>query len=670
MSSLWFRAAALFYSKDRDTSGYIRCLEKTGTLNSSMGLYAKAQETYNSLEFIYKSMNDNVKLADVYNRVGFIYFQKHDTDTALEYFRMASTSRVKADNDAYFLTGVWSNIAVCHQNLGNTEEMLESFEKALQYARLSGRIDEAARIYRLIAIIYFRKGDNYHAEFYCLRCIEAARSSGNLEVLQLCYRDYSEVLEKGNDFVKALEYYEKHLTLRDSINYENRLAEREKTDRIKKFESTDQVIRNEIVNDEIEGLEIKSLRAESARRENEYKLLQQQQELDKSEKERLVQSLMLEQDRYELSRRDQEVRSLQEQQLRDSLLLKIKNDESQALVTRNKLLETEKKQQELKTEKEKQVRKMAVGIGILLFIVAAMILIGLVSTRKQNQKLAESKRQIEKINADLAATNSEVLKQKEIIEQKNLSITDSIQYARRIQSAVLPPPDFLTEWGIDNFILYKPKDIVSGDFYWGVKNEKRIIVAAGDCTGHGVPGAFMSMLGHAFLDEIVNTREIENAASILNILRDEIISTLKQKGSAGETRDGMDISLVILDREKQKAHYAGANNPLFLIRDDRMIKYQADHMPIGIHFISFTPFTNQEIEIRKGDYLYLFTDGYADQFGGPRGKKFMYKPFQELLARNHREPMQSQKELLDKTFEEWKGNLEQVDDVLVIGMHI
>jgi serine phosphatase RsbU (regulator of sigma subunit) len=178
------------------------------------------------------------------------------------------------------------------------------------------------------------------------------------------------------------------------------------------------------------------------------------------------------------------------------------------------------------------------------------------------------------------------------------------------------------------------------------------------------------MLGHAFLDEIINTREIDNAATVLNILRDEIIDTLKQKGTTGEARDGMDISLVILDLKAGMLDYAGANNPLYIIRDNKLIKYQADRMPIGIHFISFTPFTNRNIEIKKGDYIYLFSDGFADQFGGPKGKKFMYKPFQDLLLRNHIKPMELQKEVLDNTFEKWKGEREQVDDVMIIGMHV
>ncbi len=180
----------------------------------------------------------------------------------------------------------------------------------------------------------------------------------------------------------------------------------------------------------------------------------------------------------------------------------------------------------------------------------------------------------------------------------------------------------------------------------------------------------MSMLGHAFLDEIANTKKTEDAASILNQLRDEIINALKQKGTVGETRDGMDISLIILDPAAGKIDFAGANNPLYLIRDGQLKKITGDRMPIGIHFTTVTPFSNQTIAVTKGDRLYLFSDGYADQFGGPKGKKYMYKPFQDLLVRNHQKPMEMQKEILEDTFEKWKGKREQVDDVLVMGMSI
>jgi serine phosphatase RsbU (regulator of sigma subunit) len=670
LSLKWYTAATHFYLKDSDSSGYLRCIDKIGTLYTRSGKYDQALEEYGILSSVFEGRKDYKSLALTYNQAGFLMFRKGNTNAAIDNFSKAIEYSENTGKDDSFLTDAWSNIAICQQNLGNQNEMLSSFSMALEHAKASGKTEEIARIDRIIATIYFKKGDNYHAEVYCLECIESAKKSGNLDVLQLCYKDYSTVLESGNDFVKALEYYEKYLNLRDSLTYASRLAEKEKADRIAFMEGSEQRIKSELSSEEIQGLELKNLKIESRRKENALALMQKQQELDRSEKDNLNKSLILEKDRFELNKRVQDIKSLKQQQAIDSLRLRQKDEDAKALETRNLLLEKDKLQKETELKNEKLAKRFAVGIGSLMLLVAASILFGLISTRKKNQKLAESKRQIEKINSDLEITNKEVLKQKDIIEQKNQSITDSIQYASRIQTAVLPPINFLSDWGIDNFILYKPKDIVSGDFYWGVKRNNKIIVAAGDCTGHGVPGAFMSMLGHAFLDEIINTREPENAAAILNLLRDEIINTLKQKGTTGEARDGMDISLVILDLKSGKLDYAGANNPIYLIRDGRMIRYQADRMPIGIHFITFTPFTNNIIEIKKGDYLYLFSDGYADQFGGPKGKKFMYKPFQDLLLRNHSKPLELQKEILDNTFEKWKSDREQVDDVLVIGMHL
>jgi serine phosphatase RsbU (regulator of sigma subunit)/TPR repeat protein len=670
LSSIWYEKAVSYYETADDAGSALRCREMLCQVYTRLGNYESAYKAYNELAEIYARNNDFKNLASIYNLIGFLQFRKEDTEGALASFTRAIEFSEKGGRDDFFLTDAWSNKAICLQNLSMETEMLSSFMKALEYANNSGRIDEAARIQRIMAAIYFKRGDNYHAELYCLDCIRSAKASGNFDVLQLCYWDYSAVLEKGNDFINANEYYKKYLNLRDSLIVESRLKEKELEARIARYEALEQRIKDEIATEEIQSLIIKNLRADSLDRENKISLLIQQQELENLENVRLLDSLALESGKLELNRKEQDINLLRWQQKSDSLTIRQQESEANLLKTENQLLEDQKKQEAERAQKARQIRNMAIGLGVLMGLVAVMILFGLISSRRKNQKLAESKLQIEKINADLEQKNEEVIRQKDIIEQKNQSITDSIQYASRIQTAVLPPENFLNEWGFENFILFKPKDIVSGDFYWGVKKNEKAIIAAADCTGHGVPGAFMSMLGHAFLEEIVNTREIENAASILNILRDEIINTLRQKGTTGEARDGMDISLIILDLKEGKLDYAGANNPLYLIRDGKLTKYLADRMPIGIHFISLTPFTNQTIELRKGDYLYMFSDGYADQFGGPKGKKFMYKPFQDMVLRNHTKPMETQKEILNTTFEKWKGDREQVDDVMVIGIRL
>lgn len=670
LASTWYEKASILYERGGIKDGSLRCHGQMGILYAQLGDYEKALSEYNSMIATYNSGGDIKNLASAYNQAAILYFRREDPVKAGEYFKTAIDISEKGGADDYFLTEAWSNLAICNQTTGNEKEMLECFDRALKCANESGRSDEAARIDRIMATFYYGKGDNYHAEVYCLSCIESAKSSGNLDVLYLCYRDYSDVLESGNDFIKALEYYEKYLNLRDSLNYERRLAERYNEDRIAEYEAIEERIKGELAEEEIRDLELKNLRAEAERRENAINLLIKERALDSLEKERISQSLLLERERNIARLNRERVRSLEQEARIQQLEIDRIAEQERSLRVENQLLETQKRQEEENARKARQIRNMAIGLGFLMVIVAVMILFGLISTRKKNQKLAESKRQIEKINTDLELTNAEVLMQKEIIEQKNQSITDSIQYARRIQSAVLPPQDFIDSWKIENFILFKPKDIVSGDFYWGAKKNGKIFLAVADCTGHGVPGAFMSMLGHSFLEEILNTKETDDAASILNLLRDEIINTLRQKGTTGEARDGMDISLVIIDLRENKLDYAGANNPLYLVRDGNLTRYPADHMPIGIHFITFTPFTNRVIKTKPGDYLYLFSDGYADQFGGPKGRKFMYKPFQDMILQNHLRPMHEQKEILDIRFEEWKGDREQVDDVLVMGIKL
>jgi serine phosphatase RsbU (regulator of sigma subunit)/ligand-binding sensor domain-containing protein len=269
---------------------------------------------------------------------------------------------------------------------------------------------------------------------------------------------------------------------------------------------------------------------------------------------------------------------------------------------------------------------------------------------------------------------SEVVRQKDEIENKNIvlenqkkEIEDSIRYARRIQSAVIPSEKDYLGLLPESFVFFKPLNIVSGDFYWISRVDNKIIFTAADCTGHGVPGAIMSMLGVAFLNEIVNKDRITEPDAILNNLRNKIIQALQQQGISGETRDGMDIALVSIDLTDKKLKFAGAYNPLIMIRNGELFETIGDKMPIGI-YEKMTPFTPNEIIIEKGDVFYMFSDGYEDQFGGPEGKKFKAKNFKQLLLEIHKHPMKIQKEIIEKSFEEWKGNLNQIDDIVVIGI--
>ncbi len=289
--------------------------------------------------------------------------------------------------------------------------------------------------------------------------------------------------------------------------------------------------------------------------------------------------------------------------------------------------------------------------------------------QERTAEIRKQKTQIEEKNRNLREANQEITRQKEIIEKKNIDITDSIKYAKRIQDAVLPSERILNEYLADAFILFKPKDIVSGDFYWVKEAGDLLIVVAADCTGHGVPGAFMSLLGITFLNEIVEKNHITSPEKILDLLRENVITALKQKGLESESKDGMDIAICTINRKANYLEYSGANNPMYYIRNDRLLEIKADRMPVAIHS-RMKEFSNHKMDLHSGDTVYLFSDGYADQFGGPSGKKLKYTTFKEILLSVQGERMQDQKEILDRKHLEWKGTFEQVDDIVVLGFKV
>lgn len=256
------------------------------------------------------------------------------------------------------------------------------------------------------------------------------------------------------------------------------------------------------------------------------------------------------------------------------------------------------------------------------------------------------------------------------IEAQKEEITSSIEYASRIQMAMLPEDGHFSSFFSDHFIIFKPRDIVSGDFYWIGENEKHIFFTVADCTGHGVPGAFMSTLGISTLNEIITNNTDLQANTVLGLLREKIKTSLHQTGKEGEAADGMDISFCILSKNRKVLQYSGAYNPLFIFQGGEFKEYKADRMPIGIYYGEKKTFTNYEINLKKGDTIYVFSDGLADQFGGPDGVKYKSAKLKKLLSENYYRPMAEQKALIEMEFENWKGSADQVDDITMIGIRI
>lgn len=401
-----------------------------------------------------------------------------------------------------------------------------------------------------------------------------------------------------------------------------------------------------------------------------------------AEKERSLNEKQRELDRQviQIGRQQGEITKQQETILAQQQEVQSQKDtlQSQKAMITNQLAEIDQ-QLKLIAEQEGRIKLQLEAIEkqklILYFVLFALLLVSFLGyyIYRGYRIKKEANIKLEEKNRTISAQKDEIEKQRDIaaaqrdqIAYQKKHITDSIMYAKRIQTALMPSLELFSE-KMEHFVLYKPLAIVSGDFYWVSTQGNLQVIICADCTGHGVPGAFMSMLGVTMLNEIVVGRRILMPDQIIEHLRQGIIKALKQVAGEDSVKDGMDIEVCLVDFEKDKLYFSGANNPLYLVRNGELVHYRADKMPVAIHY-RMTPFTLHEIDLRKGDAFYIFTDGYADQFGGPKEKKFMSNQLKETLLSMDGMPMIRQGERLAEIFDNWKGNNPQVDDVTVIGV--
>ena len=365
------------------------------------------------------------------------------------------------------------------------------------------------------------------------------------------------------------------------------------------------------------------------------------------------------------------------------------------------ILNFDKKIKEEKIRKQKEEAKrqrqkiLALAIFLIVILIFSILLFKLLKDKKKAYKeltiknieineqkeeimvqaelLLERNNEIVEKSEEIESQKDELLNQRDVALKQNKEIVDSINYAQRIQNAIFPSEQLLNAVFNEYFLLFKPRDIVSGDFYWVKQIRNFTIVAVADSTGHGVPGAFMSMLGTSFLNDLVTSRRLDNAGEILNRLRLKVKKSLGQTSKNFEVSDGMDIALYIINKEKQELQYSGAFNPLYILRentDNEFIEIKADNQPISA-YMKETDFTNHKIKLQKNDCLYTFSDGYYDQFGGEKGRKFRLKNFKHLLLKIYNEPMDIQKKILEQTLLNWMGTKhKQLDDIIVFGLKI
>jgi len=618
-----------------------------GIIYWHQGNYPDALKShFNSLK-IREEIGNKKGIADSYSNIGLVYEAMGNYPDAL---RNDFTSlKIREEiGDKNGITKSYNNIAIIYYNQANFIEALKNFLASLKISQELKNKYGMASSYNGIGAIYKEQGNYEEAlknYFSSLKIKEEigdklgiAHTSSNIGLVYRVQGNYSEALKNYFVALKICQDIGDRTTLPGLFcNIATIQLKLLKLNEAKEYLSKALVISKEIgAKDDIRNC-YKGLATVDSAQGNWRSAFQYHKlfmiykdSIDNEEtKKKTIETAMT----YEFEKQELETKAIQDK--KDAMTL---------------------------AEKKKQkIIIWSVTLGLLLVLVfTGFVIRSLRLTQKQKQIILQKSILVEE-------KNKLIVEKSKLVEEKNKDIIDSINYAKRIQNALLKEQEHVNEQLPSHFVLFKPKDIVSGDFYWSLEKNGYWYLAVADCTGHGVPGAFMSMLGIAFLNEITAPDQLLCPAEILDQLSNKVVKELGQGGKMGQSKDGMDISLIRLNLKTKELQWAGANNPIYFIPNNELIEIKPNKRPIGYH-ITTQPFTNHEIKLEPGTAFYLFTDGYADQFGGINEKKFMYKSFKELLLSLNDKSMQTRKEILLQTFTNWKGNLEQVDDVCVVGV--
>jgi serine phosphatase RsbU (regulator of sigma subunit)/Tfp pilus assembly protein PilF len=689
--------------------------------------------------FIQEAINNNnnnpvvgKRLKELYsgvlNNIGIIYDDRGEVKKALEFYFKC----IEIDNELKNKQGVassYNNIGLAYKNQGRIEEGLNYYTKALKIQEEIGYKKGMAQSYNNIGVIHDEQGNLDIAFDYYLKSLEIKKQIGDKKGIALCYNNIGVFKnDKGHDS-EALKYHFKSLELREEIgdnfgiatslsnigviyyfqeNYDLALEYYFKSLKIEKEIDDKYGILSSYKNIANVYLKLDKIEGEDGALAYATKGFGLAKEINRAASISEIAKLLFK--IYE--KQGNGLKALEMYKFYIFMHDSINNEATQKIAIQQQAKYEYEKQKAVddaehdkqiaieQEAKEKQtILTYATGGGLgLVGIFLIFVFNRLQVTKKQKLVIELQKQEVEKQKEVVEFAHSE-------LEEKNQEITDSIQYAKRIQNAILPPLKVVKEYLQESFILYKPKDIVAGDFYWmetigdesrvmsnenptlKTQHSKHILFAAADCTGHGVPGAMVSVVCNNGLNRSVREYGLTDPGEILNKTREIVVQEFEK--SEEEVKDGMDIAICSLDGTTLK--YAGAHNPLWIIRprhsgldpeslndkiagqarndDYDLIEIKANKQPIG-QFDNPEPYTTHTLELQKGDSLYIFSDGYADQFGGEKGKKLKTANFKKLLLSIQKENMTTQKQLIDEAFENWKGNLEQLDDVCVIGVRI
>lgn len=658
-------------------------LNNIGNVFLKQGHYSKAISNYEQSLEIRQDINDLDGVASSLNNLGLVYKNQGDLDRALAYYQNAFKIFQQSD-DKVGLANALNNIGIVHRGNGNQERALENFLSALSlFQEMGNKVGEANTLNNIGNIYYQQEKFEQALDFY-QNSLVISEELGDRNSIAGKYSNIGGVYLVLGDKEKALASTEKALLLQKNIGddkgqistlnnlgaYYKEAGDMDKAlayfldaEKVQKrigdhsYSSITLTSLGEIYTDKKQpkvglGYLIRALKeakrfgstedqisvfeklSETYADAGNFKKSYDYQQLAKSVKDSL--------DRVVSSR------ELAEMQV------KFESEQKQREI---ELLGKEKEVQELKLTKQTAVRNMIIAFAIL-----AVLLLALIYGRYRTKK---------KANEELGRKNEEIEQQKKTVEEKNSEITSSIQYAKRIQDAIMPSMTEIRAALPESFVFYRPKEIVSGDFYWFSKQGNTSFMAAVDCTGHGVPGAFMSMIGNDHLNQIVNVEMRTKPDEILNRLHSEIQATLKQKHGVTDNHDGMDIALCAINHDENKLYFSSANRYLYLIRNGELSETKGDHFNIGgIMHEDVRRYELHEFDLQKGDTFYFFSDGVSDQFGGDKSKKFGYKRLKSLLMEIHQKPMDNQKKEFEKTLIDWMGDNDQIDDFLLIGIRV
>ncbi|MGZ4044508.1 MAG: tetratricopeptide repeat protein [Bacteroidia bacterium] len=623
--------------------GVVRAYNNLGVFAMNKGNYREALDAFLASLKICREINFPKGLAIAFQNSGTVYLYLGNYPEALKYY-FSALKIYDERNDKNGIASSNNNIAGIYAYQGNYDEAIKYYQSSLRIKETTGDKKGMGNSYNNIGGAYELKKNYPEALKNYLTALKIYEEIEDVNGIASCKSNIALNYSHNNDLAHAIEYETNALEMRRSLGDKDGIANSSihlgewETD-IKAFSKATEHLH--------EALAIALAIGNKESVKNSYFAQSRLSEALGDYKNSLVTFKNYITYRDSLNNEQNTKKSVEEK-------LKYDFDKKQALLD----AEQEKKDAIANQEKQKQkyILLGVITVLLLVFVFSIFLYKRFKITQRQKHIIESQKEVVERKN--------------NIIEEKQKEILDSINYARRIQLALLASDNLLTKHLPDYFVFFKPKDIVAGDFYWATSAADGFIYITADCTGHGVPGAFMSLLNISKLSEAINQKQITRPDLILNDVRNEIISALNPPGSQEESKDGMDCILCNIDVKEMKLRYASANNTMVVFRNGQLLECKADKMPVGKYTETLTPFTLNEIALEKGDIIYTFTDGFIDQFGGVNGKKLKYKPFASLLFSIAHLPMSEQKTRLEQEFEKWRGVFDQVDDVCVMGVRV